>query len=62
MIISRRQRPLRSQHPKSIGKRGVDHLRVADCPATPGLPSGNMNAPAMALGWLAADIIGADDG
>ncbi|WP_346765594.1 GMC oxidoreductase [Sphingobium sp. TB-6] len=47
---------------KSIGKRGVDHLRVTDCPATPSLPSGNMNAPAMALGWLAADIIGAGDG
>lgn len=37
--------------------RGVENLRVADCSAMPGLTSGNTNAPAMALGWRAADII-----
>lgn len=39
---------------------GVTHLRVADCSVMPSLPSGNTNAPAMALGWRAADIILSD--
>lgn len=37
--------------------RGVQGLRVADCSIMPGLVSGNTNAPAMALGWRAADLI-----
>lgn len=37
--------------------RGVDGLRVVDCGAMPGLPSGNTNGPAMAFGWRAADLI-----
>jgi choline dehydrogenase-like flavoprotein len=37
--------------------RGVEGLRVADCSVMPSLPSGNTNAPAMALGWRAADLI-----
>lgn len=37
--------------------KGVEGLRVADCSVMPALISGNTNAPAMALGWRAADII-----
>jgi choline dehydrogenase len=37
--------------------RGVPGLRVADCSVMPGLVSGNTHAPAMAVGWRAADII-----
>jgi choline dehydrogenase-like flavoprotein len=40
--------------------RGVENLRVADCSVMPSLVSGNTNAPAMALGWRAADIISED--
>ena len=40
--------------------RGVRGLRVADCSVMPDLPSGNTNAPAMAVGWRAADLILAD--
>ena len=39
---------------------GVAGLRVADCSAMPTLVSGNTNAPAMALGWRAADLIRED--
>jgi choline dehydrogenase-like flavoprotein len=37
--------------------RGVAGLRVADCSIMPALVSGNTNAPAMAVGWRAADIL-----
>lgn len=37
--------------------RGVAGLRVIDCSVMPGLPSGNTNAPAMAMGLRAAEII-----
>jgi choline dehydrogenase len=37
--------------------RGVSGLRVADCSVMPSLVSGNTNAPAMALGWRAGDLI-----
>ena len=37
--------------------RGVKGLRIADCSIMPALPSGNTNAPAMAVGWRASDII-----
>lgn len=37
--------------------RGVAGLRVADCSVMPGLVTGNTNAPAMAVGWRAADLI-----
>ncbi len=37
--------------------RGVSGLRVADCSVMPGLVSGNTNAPAMATGYRAADLI-----
>ena len=40
--------------------RGVEGLRVADCSVMPSLVSGNTNAPAMALGWRAADLMIAD--
>ena len=36
---------------------GIGGLRVADCSAMPGLVTGNTNAPAMALGWRAADLV-----
>jgi choline dehydrogenase-like flavoprotein len=39
--------------------RGVQGLRVADISVMPQLVSGNTNAPAMALAWRAAQIIGA---
>ncbi|MCB2014553.1 MAG: GMC family oxidoreductase N-terminal domain-containing protein [Sphingobium sp.] len=41
----------------SLRVYGVEGLRVADCSAMPGLVTGNTNAPAMALGWRAADIL-----
>jgi len=37
--------------------RGVDGLRVADISVLPRQVSGNTQAPAMAVGWLAADVI-----
>ncbi len=37
--------------------RGVDGLRVADISVLPRQVSGNTVAPAMAVGWLAADLI-----
>jgi choline dehydrogenase len=40
--------------------RGVDGLRVIDCSIIPFIPSGNTNAPAMAIGSKAASMI-ADD-
>lgn len=40
--------------------RGVEGLRVADCSVMPGTISGNTNAPAMALGWRAAQILAED--
>jgi len=37
--------------------RGVQNLRVADCSVMPTIISGNTNAPAMAVGWRAAEMI-----
>jgi choline dehydrogenase-like flavoprotein len=37
--------------------KGVSGLRVADCSVMPAIISGNTNAPAMATGWRAADLI-----
>jgi len=37
--------------------RGVTGLRVVDCSVMPTMISGNLNAPAMAMAWRAADII-----
>jgi choline dehydrogenase len=37
--------------------RGVDGLRIADISILPAQVSGNTAAPAMAIGWLAADVI-----
>jgi len=37
--------------------RGVEGLRVADASVLPGQVSGNTAAPAMAIGWRAADLI-----
>ena len=37
--------------------RGVQGLRVADCSVFQQVPSGNTNAPAMALGWRASELI-----
>ena len=39
---------------------GVQGLRVCDASAFPTLPGGNINAPAMMLGWRGADIIRSD--
>jgi choline dehydrogenase len=38
--------------------RGVDGLRVIDCSIMPAIVSGNTNAPAMAIGSKAAELIG----
>jgi choline dehydrogenase len=38
--------------------RGLDGLRVIDCSIIPTIPSGNTNAPAMAIGSKAAEMIG----
>ncbi|AUW58942.1 glucose-methanol-choline oxidoreductase [Sphingobium sp. SCG-1] len=40
--------------------RGVDRLRVIDCSIMPGTISGNTNAPAMAVGWRAAQLLAED--
>jgi choline dehydrogenase len=37
--------------------RGVDNLRVMDCSVMPVMVSGNLNGPAMAMAWRAADLI-----
>ena len=37
--------------------RGVEGLRVVDISVLPTQVSGNTAAPAMAIGWLAADLI-----
>jgi len=37
--------------------RGLEALRVIDASVFPVIPSGNTNAPVMALAWLAADMI-----
>ena len=40
--------------------RGVENLRVADCSVIPWHVTGNTNAPAMAIGWRAAELMLAD--
>ena len=40
--------------------RGVAGLRIADCSVIPAHVTGNTNAPAMAIGYRAADLILAD--
>ncbi|WP_059020179.1 GMC family oxidoreductase N-terminal domain-containing protein [Mycobacterium sp. M26] len=40
--------------------RGVDNLRIMDCSVMPTMVSGNLNGPAMAMAWRAADLIAAD--
>jgi choline dehydrogenase-like flavoprotein len=37
--------------------RGVDRLRVMDCSVMPTMVSGNLNGPAMAMAWHAADLV-----
>lgn len=37
--------------------RGVDKLRIMDCSVMPTMVSGNLNGPAMAMAWHAADLI-----
>ncbi|MBV9995379.1 MAG: GMC family oxidoreductase N-terminal domain-containing protein [Caulobacteraceae bacterium] len=41
--------------------RGLEGLRIADISVLPDVISGNTNAPAMALGWMAADVIARAD-
>ncbi|GLQ53387.1 GMC family oxidoreductase [Devosia nitrariae] len=40
--------------------RGVENLRVIDCSVMPTIVSGNTNAPAMAIGSKAANLLAAD--
>ncbi|HXL61704.1 MAG TPA: GMC oxidoreductase, partial [Mycobacterium sp.] len=44
----------------SLRVRGVDRLRVMDCSVMPTMVSGNLNGPAMAMAWHAADLILSD--
>ena len=44
----------------SLRVRGVDGLRIMDCSVMPTMVSGNLNGPAMAMAWHAADLIAAD--
>jgi choline dehydrogenase len=41
----------------SLRVRGVDKLRIMDCSVMPIMVSGNLNGPAMAMAWHAADLI-----
>lgn len=41
----------------SLRVRGVHNLRVMDCSVMPIMVSGNLNGPAMAMAWRAADLI-----
>ena len=41
----------------SLLVRGVRNLRVMDCSVMPTMVSGNLNGPAMAMAWRAADLI-----
>jgi choline dehydrogenase len=41
----------------SLRVRGVHNLRVIDCSVMPAMVSGNLNGPAMAMAWRAADLI-----
>lgn len=41
----------------SLRVRGVDNLRLMDCSVMPAMVSGNLNGPAMAMAWRAADLI-----
>ncbi len=41
----------------SLRVRGIEGLRVIDASVFPVIPSGNTNAPVMALAWLASDMI-----
>ncbi|MDG2005145.1 MAG: GMC family oxidoreductase N-terminal domain-containing protein [Novosphingobium sp.] len=41
----------------SLRVRGIDGLRVIDASVFPVIPSGNTNAPVIALAWLASDMI-----
>ena len=41
----------------SLRVRGVHNLRVVDCSVMPTMVSGNLNGPAMAMAWRAADLI-----
>ncbi len=41
----------------SLRVRGVQNLRVMDCSVMPTMVSGNLNGPAMAMAWRAADLI-----
>jgi choline dehydrogenase len=41
--------------------RGIAGLRVIDCSIIPLIPSGNTNAPAMAIGSKAAEMVAADN-
>ncbi|MCP3733013.1 GMC family oxidoreductase N-terminal domain-containing protein [Sphingomonas sp. MG17] len=40
-----------------LSVRGTSRLRVVDASVFPAMPSGNNNAPTMALAWIAADLI-----
>jgi choline dehydrogenase-like flavoprotein len=42
--------------------RGVENVRVADCSVMPGHVTGNTNAPAMAVGWRAGELMLEDRG
>jgi choline dehydrogenase-like flavoprotein len=42
--------------------RGIESLRVIDCSVMPQIVSGNTNAPAMAIGSKAAELIAEDNG
>jgi len=43
----------------SLRVRGIDRLRVIDCSIMPAIVSGNTNAPAMAIGSKAAELLAA---
>lgn len=42
----------------SLRVRGIENLRIIDCSIMPAIVSGNTNAPAMAIGSKAAELIG----
>lgn len=54
------RKALRRRRSWRFGNQVLTRLRAIDCSIIPGVPSGNTNAPAMAIGSKAAELIAGD--